>query len=193
MATQVRLKAVRKPRPPKEEEGEVTLETVQEIIGAIGEGIFDPYIDILWKAFDDRIRKSQEEDGDGEVPTRGRAEKLRPMRVERTPVTPVEGRHYRVRGEKYQGVVVEYIELSGFNSRGAAMVLVEVITGNLAATDGKRYRIPLIALEEIPDVRSKPLPNLLDVPKCRKCGKPVKYSGRGRPRNFCDDCLRVKN
>lgn len=195
MATQVRLK-VRKVSKGKEESGEAdagdVLETVQEIVSAIGEGIFDPYIDVLWKAFDDRIRKSQEEDGDGEVPTRDRAEKLRPMRVEREPVTPGTGRHYRIRGEKYMGAVVMFIEMAGFNNRGAAMVLVEGVVGNSAVKTGQRYRIPLIALEEIPDVKSKPLPNVQDAPKCRKCGGAVNYSGRGRPRNFCDNCLNVK-
>jgi hypothetical protein len=188
VATTVKLK-VRK--PSKEREAEDTFETVQEIVAAIGEGIFDPYIDVIFKAFDERIRKSQEEDGDGELPTRERSEKLRPMRAEREAIIPVEGRHYRLRGEKYKGAVVMYIEMAGFNSRGAALVLVEAITNNDIVTTGQRYKVPLLALEEIPDMKSKPLPNISDTPKCRKCGEPVKYSGRGRPRSFCDNCLKT--
>lgn len=198
MADKVRLK-VRKPSADRGAED--ILETVQEIVSAITEGYFDPYIDVLWKAFDDRIRKSQEEDGDGEVPIRDRAEKLRPMRIERDPVIPAEGKHYRLHGEKYSGVAVMYIEMAGFNNRGAAMVLVEVVVGNNGTgrenplITGQRYKVPLIALEEIPDVKkpNTPAPNPYGHAKCRKCGKPVDYSGRGRPRNFCDNCLRVNN
>lgn len=191
MAEKVRLK-VR--RPSKEREAEDTLETVQEIITALSEGMFDAYLDVIYKAFDDRIRKSQEEDGDGELPTtRDRAEKLRSIRTEREPVIPVEGRQYRLRGEKYQGVIVMYMEMAGVNNRGAAMVLVEVIVGNGDQTVGRQYKVPLIALEEIPDMKSKPLPNIPDAPKCRRCGEPVAYSGRGRPRSFCDNCLKVKS
>lgn len=190
MAEKVKLK-VR--RPSKERESEDTLDTVEEIVGAIEEGVFDAHLDVIFKAFDERIKKSQEEEGDGELPTRDRSEKLRPMRVERAPVGLVEGRHYRLRGEKYKGAIVMYLEMAGVNSRGAALVLVEAITGNDIVTSAQQYKVPLIALEEIPDVKSKPLPNIQDAPKCRQCGEPVKYSGRGRPRNFCDKCLHVKN
>lgn len=188
MAEKVKLK-VRRPSP--EREAEDTLDTVEKIVSAIGEGVFDAYLDVIFKAFDDRIKKSLEEEGDGELPTRDRSEKLRPMRADRAPVIPVEGRHYRLRGEKYKGAVVVYMEMAGFNTRGVAMVLVEAITGNDLVVSAQQYKVPLTALEEIPDMKSKPLPNISDAPKCRKCGNPVKYSGRGRPRSFCDDCLKV--
>lgn len=187
MATTVKLK-VRK--PSKEREAEDTYETVQEIVAAIGEGVFDPYIDVIFKAFDERIRKSQEEDGDGELPARERSEKLRPMRAEREAIIPAEGRHYRLRGEKYQGAVVMYIEMAGFNSRGAALVLVEAITNNDIVTTGQRYKVPLLALEEIPDMKSTTTALPTKVPLCRKCGNRVNYSGKGRPRSFCDNCLK---
>lgn len=186
MAEKVKLKVIRK--KPEERTSEDVLDTVQEIIGGIGEGVFDAYLDIMFKAFDDRIRQFQEEDGDGELPTRDRADKLRSMRADRSPVTPVEGRHYRLRGEKYQGVVVMYLDKSGVNDRGAEMVLVEAITGNKIVTYAQQYKVPLAALEEIPDVKTKPLPDLIDVPRCRKCKEPVEYSGRGRPRALCDNC-----
>lgn len=204
MATTVKLKRPIK-KPSADREAESTFETAQEIVAAIEEGVFDPYIDVIFKAFDARIRKSQEEDGDGELPLRERSEKLRPMRVEREAIIPAEGRHYRLRGEKYQGAVVMYIEMAGFNSRGAALVLVEAITNNDIVTTGQRYKVPLLALEEIPDVKKVSVERnpahrdnvSLSPPyghaKCRKCGNPVDYSGRGRPRSFCDNCLNVKS
>lgn len=204
MAT-LQQKTLKVRRPSKEREAQDTSDTIQDIIEAIGEGMFDPYLDILFKAFDDRIQKSQGEERT-EPLIRDREEKLRPMKTEPVPVIPVEGRHYRLRGAKYANVVVMYLEMAGWadnDAKSTALVKVEAIAGNDRVTAGLAYNVPLKALEEIPEVKrvrgttdagldveeeSKPTP--YGHAKCRKCGDPVDYSGRGRPRAFCDSCIK---
>ena len=178
-------------------------EVVKDIITAIEGGAFDAHIDVLFKAFDDRIRAYQGEEGDGELQTRERADKLRAMRSEPVPVIPAEGRHYRLRGSRYSGVIVMYIEMAGSDPNEKPLVMVEAVIGspvNGSVKVGQRYKVPLVALEEIEEENKlaafenkKPSKVPYGHTKCRSCGADIEYSGRGRPKSLCSVCEYHKN
>lgn len=183
----VQQKTLKVRRPSREREAQDVAETVRDVVAAIREGMFDPYLDVLFKAFDDRIQKYQGEERD-ELPTRDRGDKLRPMKSAPVAVEPVAGRLYRIRGNRYAGVVVEYLEEAERGRIGVPTAMVRARVGNDAVKTGNLYKVPLIALEEDADAVDSSSRPPYGHTTCRKCGKNVEYSGKGRPRAFCDAC-----
>jgi hypothetical protein len=174
---------VRKDLVQKREESSKE-EAIQLVLAAIEVGDFDTHLDIIAKAVDDRIRLYQEEDGDGELLTRERAEKMRAMR--KPIVNPEIGKQYRVRGEKYAGVVVIVVDN---DPEDAGKVVVEFISGHQNAGNGKQYKLPYVALEEIPQMYKTPSNDPVKKYICKKCQQnPVPYNGVGRPPSLCESC-----
>lgn len=185
---QVKLKRPVQSPPQNEEEKELKLAS-DEIIKAIGEGVFDTHLDLIDKAITTRIRQSQEEDPDEIEPRRDTVEKIRVLRS--SPPELVWNRTYRLRGEKYAGVMVSFLDLVGNADGGMPKAKVTVDTGNQFVSEGKIYMVPAAALEEIPDMvgtaaKDKPYGHSLKL--CKKCGGDIEYSGTGRPRILCEKC-----
>lgn len=185
----VKLKRpVPRPVPQDQEEADLKL-TADAIIQAIGEGVFDTHLDLIDKAITDRIRKSQEEEPDEIDLRRAPAEKIRVLRS--APPELVWNRTYRLRGDKYSGVVVTFLELVGDANGGISTAKISVDTGNENVQEGKVYIVPSAALEEIPDLAStktRAQPYGHSLKPCRQCGGDVEYSGTGRPHTLCKNC-----
>lgn len=178
---------VPRPVPQDQEEQDLKL-TAEAIIQAISEGVFDTHLDLIDKAITDRIRQSQEEEPDEIELRRAPAEKIRVLRS--APPELVWNRTYRLRGEKYAGVVVTFLEYVGQANGEIPRAKVSVDTGNKNVQAGNVYIVPSAALEEIPDlavVKTK-APYGHSLKPCRQCGEDVEYSGTGRPHTLCKNC-----
>lgn len=186
MAQAVKLK---KPVVPSaEREAQELKLTADEIIKAIEEGVFDTHLDLIDKAITERIRASQEEDGDEIEPRRSSTEKIRVLRS--GPIKLTVGRIYRLRGEKYLGVRVTFLQLVGDAEGGVSKAKILVEVGNENLVKGSVFLVPTGALEEIPEMQAKAdeQPYGHSLKNCRKCGGPIEYSGSGRPRVLCENC-----
>lgn len=183
------VKLKRPAQPSRENEDRDLKQTADELIQAIGEGVFDTHLDLIDKAITERIRKSQEENGDAVEPRRVASEKIRVLRS--APAELIWNRQYRLRGEKYAGVVVSFLDLVGQADGGIPKARVSVDTGNKNVEEGKTYIVPSAALEDIPEIRNVNVPPRLKnytLDPCKKCGGAVEYSGKGRPHTLCENC-----
>jgi len=186
MPAQVKLKKPGTLSPPAQRELEAVKETVDEVIKAIVQGEFDAFLDLIDKALYERIKMSQEEDGDPIDTRRETGEKIRILRS--TPIDLVLGRLYRLRGEKYAGVTVEYLEAIGDADGDLPKAKVMVNIGNGKLKSDKVYIVPAVALEEIPEMKAAKPMEFKQTPKCKSCGEEIDYSGRGRPKSLCPNC-----
>lgn len=195
MPQQVKLKTKRVAReqPTQEQEDSSRQTAVDLVLQAIAEGEFDTHLDVIFTAVDARIAQYMEENPQDALPTlKDRQERFRTLR--REPPQLVAGKKYRLAGEKYEGVSVSYLGMMerSDGDGGAAKAKVEIITGNSTVQPGKVYKVPVSALEDIPEMH-KPLMAAKfgptrPGPMCRKCGDPVDYSGKGRPSALCANC-----
>jgi hypothetical protein len=179
--------------PTAQEEADARERTVKLVLEALRAGEFDGDLDVLYEALDERIRWYQKEEGEPDQDPRERAEKLKVLRSPQ--VIPVEGRLYRVRGEKYAGVTVKFLELVPQQNGDAPKSLVEVaLAADSGLENGKLYKLPTAALEEVPEMKvaaPKKPPYGYSLKPCKQCGGDVEYSGKGRPQMYCAECRGV--
>lgn len=168
------------PSPKLEEEEYSPKKTLLMFIEALQLGEFDSDLDTLYEAVDARIAGYQQEEGDPGHDPRNRAS---------ASVSPVEGKEYYVRGDRYAGVVVVFLEPVPQHNGDSPKALVEValaIESDLVV--GQRYRVPIAALQEIPVKQPQKVPGSIGYSFCKGCQERIEYSGTGRPKSYCENC-----